>query len=195
MEDLESKGLFSKAAKGKKNYYEAEDPEVIFGLYKIRQEAFARLLPDLRALHNKEGKQPKVRFYHGIEGLKAMYWESLKSKETIVGYGSIDEVLSSFKEYIQEYMKERIKKKIHVRGIVPSTVKSQEYAKLNPAQLRELVLVPKDSFPMTNEINIYDDKVAIFSFREQVGVIIQSQDIANSQKAIFNLAWVGVHAA
>lgn len=194
MDELEAKGLFSKVAKGKKYYYEAEDPETIFGLYKIRQEAFARLLPDLRALHNKEGKQPKVRFYHGIEGLKAMYWESLNAKETIVGYGSIDEVWSLSKEFINDYMKERIKRKIHVRGIVPSTVESQEFAKLNPAQLRELVLVPKESFPMTNEINIYDDKIAIFSFREQVGVIIQSRDIANSQKAIFNLAWVGVHA-
>jgi sugar-specific transcriptional regulator TrmB len=195
MEELENKGLFSKVAKGKKYYYQAEDPETIFGLYKTRQEAFARLLPELRMLHSKDGKLPKVRFYHGLEGLKAMYLESLNAKETIVGYGSIDDIWGLSREFIDDYMKERIKKKIHVRGIVPSTVESQEFAKLNPAQMRELVLVPKGSFPMTNEINIYDNKVAIFSFREQVGVIIESQDIADSQKAIFNLAWVGVHAA
>ena len=193
MEELEGKGLFSKVAKGKKYYYEAEDPETIFGLYKTRQEAFARLLPDLRHLHSKEGKQPKVRFYRGIEGLKAMYLESLKAKETIVGYGSIDDIWSLSREFVDDYMKERIKRKIHVRGIVPSTKESQAFAQLNEKQMREIVLVPKDKFPVTNEINIYDDKVATFSFKDQVGVIMESQDIANTQKAIFELAWAGVH--
>jgi sugar-specific transcriptional regulator TrmB len=193
MEDLQVKGLFSKVAKGQKDYYEAEDPETIFGLYKIRQDAFARLLPDLRKLHSKERNAPKVRFYRGTEGLKSMYMESLNAKETIVGYGSIDEIWGLSKEFINDYMKERIKRKIRVRGIVPSTAESQDFAKLNELQMRELILVPKDRFPLGNEINIYDDKVAIFSFKEQVGVIIESRDIANTQKVVFEIAWMGAH--
>lgn len=193
MEDLENQGLFSKVAKGKKYYYQAEDPETVLGLYKIRQDAFVRLLPELKSLHSKTGMNPKVRFFRGMEGLKAMYLESLKSKETIVGYGSIDDIWGLTRGFIDDYMKERIKRKIHVRGIVPATKESQEFAKLNSSQMREIVLVPKDQFPVTNEINIYDDKVAIFSFREQAGVIIESQDIANTQKAIFELVWRAVH--
>lgn len=193
MEELEAKGLFSKVTKGKKYYYEAEDPEAIFGLYKIRQDAFARLLPDLRLLHNKGEKRPKVKFYNGIEGLKSMYWESLESKGSIVGYGSIDDMWVLSADFIADYVKERIKRKIPIRGIVPATAQSREYIKLNPKEMRELCLVPKDRFPFTNEINIYNDKVAIFSFREKVGVIIESEDIAHTQKAIFELAWQGAH--
>ena len=194
IEDLEKRGLFSVLARGKKNYYVAEDPETIFNLYKTRQDAFARLLPQLQLVHNKGRKKPRVRFYHGLEGLKAMYLESLKAKETIVGYGSIDEIFSGLsRKFVDDYMKERIKRKIRVRGIVPSSPESQAFAKLNQSQMREIVLLPKDKFKMTNEINIYDDKVAIFSFREQVGVIVESQDIADSQKAIFELAWQGAH--
>lgn len=193
MEDLQTKGLFSKVAKGKKGYYEAQDPETIFGLYKIRQDAFARLLPDLRLLHNKGEKRPKVKFYNGIEGLKSMYWESLESKGSIVGYGSIDDMWVLSADFITDYVKERIKRKIPIRGIVPATAQSREYIKLNPKEMRELCLVPKDRFPFTNEINIYNNKVAIFSFREKVGVIIESEDIAHTQKAIFELAWQGAH--
>ncbi|MDR3643072.1 MAG: helix-turn-helix domain-containing protein [Candidatus Doudnabacteria bacterium] len=193
MEELETKGLFSKVSKGKKYYYEAEDPETIFGLYKTRQDAFARLLPDLKQLHGKDGKVPKVRFFRGMEGLKSMYLESLNAKETIVGYGSIDEIWGLSKEFINDYMKERIKRKIRVRGIVPSTSESQAFAKLNESQMRELVLVPKERFPLGNEINIYDDKVAVFSFKEMVGIIIESKDIAHTQKVVFELAWTGAH--
>jgi HTH-type transcriptional regulator, sugar sensing transcriptional regulator len=193
MEELQAKGLFSKASKGKRDYYEAEDPETIFGLYKIRQDAFARLLPDLRLLYNKGEKRPKVKFYNGIEGLKSMYWESLESKGTILVYGSIDDMWVLSKDFVHDYVQERIKRKILIRGIVPATAQSREYMKLNPKEMRELCLVPKERFPFTNEINIYNNKVAIFSFREQVGVIIESADIAHTQKAIFELAWAGAH--
>lgn len=193
IEELQGKGLFSVVSKGKKKYFSAEDPEAIFGLYKIRQDAFARLLPDLRLLHNKGEKRPKVKFYNGIEGLKSMYWESLESKNSIVGYGSIDDMWVLSADFIKDYVKERIKRKIPIRGIVPATAQSQEYIKLNPKEMRELCLVPKERFPFTNEINIYNNKVAIFSFREQVGVIIESEDIAKTQKAIFELAWAGAH--
>jgi HTH-type transcriptional regulator, sugar sensing transcriptional regulator len=193
MEELESKGLFSKVIKGKKFNYLAEDPEAIFGLYKIRQEAFFRLLPDLRSLHNKGNKRPKVKFYNGIEGLKSMYWETLESKETIRVYGSIDDMWVLSKDFVHDYVKERVKRKIHIRGLVPATAQAREYLKLNESEMRELFLIPFDKFPFTNEINIYNDKVAIYSFRDQVGVITESADIAKTQKLIFELAWQGAH--
>lgn len=56
-------------------------------------------------------------------------------------------------------------------------------------ELREVYLVPKEKFPFENEINIYDDKVAIISHADKVGVIIQNQSIADTQKAIFKLAF------
>ena len=41
------------------------------------------------------------------------------------------------------------------------------------------------------EINIYDDKVSIISFGEDelVGMIIESHEIADTQRAIFAMAW------
>ena len=51
-------------------------------------------------------------------------------------------------------------------------------------------LIPTEKFNFTNEINIYDDKVAIISFKEElIGMIIESTEIANSQRAIFDMCW------
>ena len=60
----------------------------------------------------------------------------------------------------------------------------------NKQELRQTLMIPKNKFSITNEINIYQDKVAIISLgEEKVGVIIKSKQIADTQRAIFNLLW------
>jgi len=51
--------------------------------------------------------------------------------------------------------------------------------------LREVVLVPKQQFPLNLEINLYDDKVAIMAHEDLVGVIIQNASISEMLKSIF----------
>ena len=50
-------------------------------------------------------------------------------------------------------------------------------------------LVPKDSFDFSPEINIYDNKVMIASWKEKLGIIIESHEIADAMKKVFELAW------
>ena len=55
---------------------------------------------------------------------------------------------------------------------------------------REIRVINKNQFDFTNEINIYDDKVAIISLKDElIGMIIESIEIANSQRAIFDMCW------
>ncbi|KKU45024.1 MAG: hypothetical protein UX62_C0043G0003 [Microgenomates group bacterium GW2011_GWA2_46_7] len=64
------------------------------------------------------------------------------------------------------------------------------HAKDNKEELRETIILPRKDFPVSNEINIYQNKVAIMSFGdEKIGIIIESQQIADTQRAIFNLLW------
>ncbi|OGJ78533.1 hypothetical protein A2412_03045 [Candidatus Peribacteria bacterium RIFOXYC1_FULL_58_8] len=59
-------------------------------------------------------------------------------------------------------------------------------------RLREIRLVPSKDFDFTNEINIYDSKVAICSFGSAdhvFGVIIESVEVAETQKQVFEMAW------
>ena len=61
---------------------------------------------------------------------------------------------------------------------------------------RELRLVPEKEFTFTNEINIYDGKVAIISYKDKplIGMIIESLEIANTQRDIFKMAWAFSYA-
>ena len=73
---------------------------------------------------------------------------------------------------------------------MPSDEYIKEHVKANKEELRESILLPEKEFPISNEINIYQNKVAILSFGdEKIGIIIESQQIADTQRAIFNLLW------
>lgn len=67
----------------------------------------------------------------------------------------------------------------------------REHQKNDRKENRVTRLVPKDKFPFSNEINIFGNKVMIASFKDQIGVIIESADVARTQRAIFELAWLG----
>jgi len=51
--------------------------------------------------------------------------------------------------------------------------------------------VPANKFNIDIEIDIFDNKVIIASWKENLAIIIESQKIADAQKKIFELAWEG----
>ena len=55
--------------------------------------------------------------------------------------------------------------------------------------MRTSVLVPLKKYGFHPEINIYDNKVMIASWREKLGITIESSEIADVMKKVFELAW------
>ena len=55
--------------------------------------------------------------------------------------------------------------------------------------MRETAMVPADKYYFSPEINIYDNKVMIASWKEKLGIIIESSEISDAMKKVFELAW------
>lgn len=166
------------------------DPDVLRDLYRERYNNLKQALPDLRRLHGKT-MHPRVRYYEGLEGIKRIYMDTLTSKTEILNYADSRGVRHFWPTYDEDYVKERVRKKIYLRGIAPDDEYGKAVASANKASYREILLVPRDEIIFANEINIYDDKVSIISFGkdELIGMIIESKEIANTQRAIFKMAW------
>jgi hypothetical protein len=64
-----------------------------------------------------------------------------------------------------------------------------ERARHDKEEARESALVPIDKYYFSPEINIYDNKVMIASWKEKLGIIIESREIAEAMKTVFELAW------
>jgi hypothetical protein len=77
---------------------------------------------------------------------------------------------------------------VYAIGIVPATPLAIERAAKNVEENRELTLTPPEKFNISPEIDVYDNKTVFVSWREKLGIIIESKEIADAMKSIFTLA-------
>jgi sugar-specific transcriptional regulator TrmB len=195
LDSLTNLGLVRVSGKEPKQEYVAESPNNLVlmlekRLQKTRDaiEKARTFVPELESVHTVSDR-PQVKFYEGVEGIQQVYEDTLTSTEEIRAYGNYDEVYSVLKNYFPGYYERRVAKGIHIRGIAPRTSLSEERRKMDPKEGRELALVDKEKYSISPEIDIYDNKVMIASWREKLGIIIESKEIADAMKKIFELAW------
>ncbi len=188
-------GLVSISGKEPKQEYVAESPDNIIKLLEERKKRTQVLLkqakqklPELKSIHNVSDR-PRVRFYEGKQGLEDVYEDTLTAKETIRAYATVDDMHAALPDYFPKYYQRRAKKHINIRAIIPSTDIGQERASKDKEEARETALIPPDKYYFSPEINIYDNKVMIASWREKLGIIIESAEIADAMKKIYELAW------
>lgn len=206
LEGLLKKGLVSEYTGSNVKYFTSVSPEYLLNYVEKQrrelsshQRELEQYLPQFQALTNPYSLSPKVRFYEGIEGIERIMNDTLTTKETLRSYSTIDAWFNrqDTREYILWYGKQRIfEKKIPLRCICPDTPASRKYleedypdSKVNG--ISHFRWLPSDIQDFSNEINIYENKVAIACLKknELLGIVIESEGIASTQKSIFEIAW------
>lgn len=192
---LHAAGLVTSKEGESKIIYSAERPDKLVLFLKAQlYDAQKRLkmaegvLPDLETLYKDPDKKISVRYLEGKEGVIAAYEDTLTAKSEILAYGSVDEAESFFPGYLDEYFQRRTEKKISVKSIFAACERSFQSKKRDKLLLRKTHLVP-ESFQIKPEINVYDDKVAIMSLKENFGVVIESKDVSDAFRKMFVLAY------
>jgi HTH-type transcriptional regulator, sugar sensing transcriptional regulator len=189
LEKLVKKGLINFFTKDKIKYFTATDPEIVVNEFKKRTSDLQKALPDLKRLHG-DTIHPRVRYFEGLEGIKSIYADTLTSKTEILNYGNSGEIRLHWPTYDEDYVKKRAAAQIRLRGIAIDDEFGRWVQDKDEETFREIRLISKEQFDFTNEINIYDDKLAIISFKDElIGMIIESHEIAGTQRAIFKMVW------
>lgn len=201
LDRLVKKGLLTRSQKGNTMYYTLETPQKILRHLEIQKKKtidhldsqidFIKKFGDELQPHKYSLTRPRVSFYEGEDGLRRVYEDTLSSKETIRAYASLETMYASLPGYFPEYFKRRAKKKIPIRAIFPDCKEARERQKEDTNELRDSTLVPQKDYELTPEINIYDNKVIIVSWKEKLAVMIESKEISQAMKVIFELSWRG----
>ncbi|MEW5902144.1 MAG: helix-turn-helix domain-containing protein, partial [Acidobacteriota bacterium] len=193
---LKDKGLVEEEP-GKKTVFRVTDPERLRGLAKARREAAEALwnqldsvLPGLKESYRIFTKQPTVRVFGGIEGLKDVYRETLREKQPIYALVSPDEPAPEiFRWLTTNYVRERVKLGIEVKAVVNGESKTAEYIAKGKAELREARFVSSAKYPFRGEIDAFGDKTAFIAYKKEelIGVIIESPSIAETLRSAVKL--------
>lgn len=199
LEALTHYGLVSHS-KGKRKHFAAESPELLISYLEQKSQEFKEkakeakdILPELKAAYNLIPKKPKVRYYDGEEGIIAMYEDSLTAKTEILSWLDTERTADFAPEYFEEYYKRRARKGIHIKAIVADSPSAQERHKHDKKELRQMKIIPREMMAVVPECYIYDDKVSFMSLKEKFGVIIESHDITEAQRKLYDLAWQEAH--
>ena len=196
LDRLVAKRLVSISGKEPKQEYLAESPDRIENLLldeleekQNQLENARKTIPQLKSMHNVAGR-PQIRFYEGTEGLQQVYEDTLTSNEPIRAYASVEDVHKALPNYFPQYYKRRTQKNIPIRAIFTDTPEGRELSKHDEEEIRQSAFVSAQQYGFHPEINIYDNKIMIASWREKLGIIIESGEIADAMKKIFELAWI-----
>ncbi len=193
LEDLVKAGQFTMVKKQRAKWYAPVAPDFLVLEAQQRADALKKALPELRSLSGAKFRSPRVRFFEGWEGVKHVYEDTLTARTELLNYANSTIIRKHWPEYDEQYVAERVKRGIHLRGIAPDDATGKKVHGQDKEYLREIRLVPQKEFDFENEIKIYDNKVAIISFvedeRAMFGIIIESKEVAETQRQIFEMAW------
>lgn len=192
--ELLQKGLIKSGARKKRTFFFVENLQYLKAETEERLETINDILPELRAIHNIIPYKPKITFYEGIGGMKELYQDTLDSLnpgDVLLSYTGLSDFYNFMpKEYEQYYVAERVKKKIRIRIIAPPSPVAENWKKTGREALREVKIVNNPDFRFNADTEIYANKVALISYRENfIGVIVESKEINQMQRMAFELMW------
>lgn len=200
LDALKKRGAISTVEQGKKTFYATENPTALVRLFKLREqdikekeEEFRRSLPELEAIFNRSGEKPRVRFFEGKEGVIAVREDIFDSGANeineIYSLEYVNQVKALFsKEENNQFIERRKKLKVKMKAIYTSDLGSFEGFQTEGDRR----IVPKDRFPLSSDIIIYGNRIAMTTLKGKiVSIIIESQEMAETLRSVFNLAWEG----
>ncbi|MEI6650603.1 MAG: helix-turn-helix domain-containing protein [Candidatus Moraniibacteriota bacterium] len=199
-DSLLQKGLVSKFRKGAGTYFNALEPKQLLTYLdrekverekeiEKRKQKVTELLPQLISLQNIYTSKPKVKFFEGEKGMREAYEDTLTSKGMILAYANVETMHEGLPNFFPEYYGRRAKKQIFIRVIVPRNKFSIERAMHNQEEMRDTRCLSEDSLSFSPEVNIYNDKMLIVSWKEKMAIIIESKELADLQRLTFELLW------
>ena len=196
IDNLMKRGLVSSFHQGKKQFFVAADPDKLIDIAEQekqrivkREGLLEKLLPQLRSINNKLTSKPVVKYYEGREGILTMLDEFITSKEGVASMAySVDAVNKNFTQEERSSQRgKRIDRKIKTKVIY--TYKDGVLKNTPDGERRK---VPIDKFPISFDFAVYENKIRIASFGDRlVGIIIEDKEMADSFKALLDLAWEG----
>lgn len=195
LEHLMQKGFVEKLIQENNTPFRAVDPIYLLDQLKSKQyeldstiETLGMALKGFGQLKSAQLSKPKVIFFQDESGLQNILENTLTSSEPLRAYVALEELTALLPNYMPRYYQKRVQQGLHIRAIYPGTLQSYLHKKHDTAELRETRLVTAD-YNFHLAIIMYDNKVTIASLKEKFGIFIESKEMAQAIKEIFDLFW------
>jgi sugar-specific transcriptional regulator TrmB len=193
---LASKELIELVPRRKNLTYQAQHPNKLVEFVdkqidetKIVQKSLTANLPELVSLFNLANNKPGVAYFEGLENVKTIYLDVLRSKpaEVLVFRSTHDDdVLGNF---LIDIKRRRALNGTKTRMISQTEVTSEKIQE-DKQLLVQRKYVPDEVFHLDTEVTIIDNQVSFITFDKKIaGFVITSKDVSQTLRTIFESLW------
>jgi sugar-specific transcriptional regulator TrmB len=201
LEPLFAKGLVTKIVNKSKKQVAPTDPENLEMLIdqriahtKALKEQFPDVLKKIKGAFPgfKEITNVEIKYYKGLQNARKIYLEALRANE-LRAYIRIAKTEPLFPDNALVFSKAfRENKKLKIWEIIYDPESSVSPSKESRSQMGRYFYkyMPKSKKLSSEDILMYDGKVAVINFRSgKTSIVLHSHDLYNNFKEIFELLW------
>jgi len=187
LERLSEKGIVSHMIKENTKIFEATDPNHLKQLLDEKKMHLEAVLPQL-LLDKQIAAKTSAHVYEGLKAFRAVFFNMLNYKETIVAYGIPKIVPDIVKPFIEQFHAQRIKKGIVMKHLYNENAK-ERIASLNSLSKTEARFLPeKFNSPVTTIV--CGDETLIINWEKPITFIqIENRALADAYKKYFEILY------
>lgn len=176
-------GLASYVIKNNTKHFSPSNPDQILYDLQEKEKEFRSVLPSLKQLFAQQPEKLSVELFKGIEGLKAVYKNLLKSEKHYLLLGTpqiFETILPIFsRQFLKQVEKSGIKEKIIFSN-------KEKFTKLKNGEYRYL---KQNIFNPTDAL-IYEEHVVLFIWSEPYyAILMRSKEIEKTYMKYFEFLW------
>lgn len=191
IDDLIKHGLIEKIKIDKKNYYRGIDPKIIESKIKNNLSNLESLIPEMLSVYQNTVGKPAVQTLQGLEGVRQIYDEVAEASSLRV-WSNVGKIQSEFYKEFNKLAEKVNENGIGVKEIIADNKESRKYFKFLKrltGSTHQIKLATVEG--IENDTIIYGNCVAIFRLHELNMFVVKIEDktIADSMRAIFDMAW------
>ena len=195
IEGLLRKGFLVLVRKKQKTLYDAEKPKKLMTALRAREHELERALPELEQIRNARLHVPSLEMYEGEDGIRNVYddiYSAIGRTQEVCFLTSVQD-LKTHAPFVLENYFSTIKqlKEYRVRELIFDDEAGRTYVKeLRTHGFEHSCRLLPASFPLFNDINIFGDKVAFFSFQKRsIAIVVENPEVSQSVKTLYEWAW------
>ena len=193
-EKLELLGLIIRK-EGKKLIYIPAHPSTLETLAEKRRKIMVRNEHEVKQnisplidLFYASTETPGTRTLQGIDGIKEVYRDTLRTKQDLYLLRSDHDTPVMGMDFYNEYKAKRAAKGIHTFALTPDSLEVVHNQGRDEELLITRTILPKGYYTGAAEIDVYGSKVAFISFGDtQMATIIDSPPIAEAMRQVLRL--------
>ena len=192
---LETLGLVERMAKHSKVTYQPANPIALEQLAeKMRRDvmktegAIKQAMPQMLSYFYSFTEKPGIRLLQGVDGLKEIYNDTIRTKEDFYFLRTPSEVQVLGDDYFFRYKKKRASLGIKTYAYTVDTPFARRLSRDDRVNKMVRTWIKPAYYDAPVEINVYGNKVSFLAYGKDImGVIIQSPTIAESMRQMFKL--------